>query len=426
MYRLSKTGFLCVLNVCFTIVVLVFLFTRRVGTFEWDWTYWVAAIYAIVVTSFVVFRLVSAYFYKPVPDRNYRPKVSVIIPVYNEENLISNTIDSILNSNYPKDKLELVVVDDKSKDKTLEILNKKRLEHDFKIVTHTKNMGKRYAVASGVKQCTGEILVCIDSDTRVAPDSIKMLVQPFTNKEVYCVCGNASVVNDSNTKVSSWLARFQKVWYAESFRVRKGVESLLGMVLCCSGVFSAYRKEKFEKVINEWLNEKFLGRKVVAGDDRQMTNLMMRMGGKSVFQSTALAYTIVPHNIRKFVNQQVRWARGSVRGASLAFTFFNKKSLAQKTLFYLITFSTFIAPFTLTVSIIGLALFGGATGFVSYFIGLVLVALLFSLTDKLLVDYFTVKDMIYRVALFALMLPMVFVYLYGWITPWKGTVWGTR
>lgn len=426
MYRPSKIALVCGVNVCFTVAVLVCLYLYRVSVLKWHWTYWVVAIYGLVVTSFIVFRLISAYLYKPVPDRGYRPKVSIVIPVYNEEKVIGSTIDAILNSNYPKENLELIVVDDKSKDNSLEAINKKHLEYNFKVIAHTKNMGKRHAVATGVKQCTGEILVCIDSDTHVEPDAIKMLVQPFTDKEVYCVCGNTSVVNKSSSKTTTWLTRFQKVWYAEAFRVRKGVESLFGMVLCCSGVFSAYRREKFEEVVNEWLNEKFLGRKVVAGDDRQMTNLMMRLGGKSVFQSTALTHTIVPHNLKKFVNQQVRWARGSVRGTSLALTFFNKKNLSQKILFYLITFSTFITPFVLIASIIGLAMFGGTAGFVSYFIGLVLVAFLFAITDKLLVNYFTAKDVLYRIALFALMLPVTFVYLYGWITPWKGTVWGTR
>jgi hyaluronan synthase len=394
--------------------------------FEMQWMYWVVAIYGIVVTAFVIFRLTSAYIYKPMPDRGYRPKVSVIIPVYNEENVIGNTIDAILNSDYPMDKLELVVIDDKSKDQTLEVINKKRCEYDFKVVTHVKNMGKRHAMASGVKQCTGEILVCIDSDTLVKPDAIKMLVQPFVDEEVFCVCGNATVVNETNSKSSTLLTRLQKVWYAEAFRIRKGVESLFGMVLCCSGVFSAYRREKFEKVTEEWLNEKFLGRKVVAGDDRQMTNLMMRMDGKSVFQSSALAYTIAPPNIEKFVKQQIRWARGSVRGTSLAATFFNKKRLAQKILFFMITFSTFVTPFVLIASVIGLALYGGTAGFVSYVVGIVLVASLFALTDKLLISYFTTKDALYRIALIALMLPVTFVYLYGWLTPWKGTVWGTR
>jgi len=426
MYRPSKIGLLCGVNICFTVVVLVLLYIRRVSLFELEWTYWVVAAYGLVVTSFMVFRLVSAYIYKPIPDRGYRPKVSIIIPVYNEECVIGNTIDAILKSDYPKDKMELVVVDDKSSDNSLEVINKKRCEYDFKVITHDKNMGKRHAIASGVKYCTGEVLVCTDSDTIIVPEGIKMLVQPFVDEKVYCVCGNATVINGANSKNDTWLTRFQKVWYAEAFRVRKGVESLFGMVLCCSGVFSAYRREKFEKVTEEWLNEKFLGRSVVAGDDRQMTNLMMRMGGKSVFQSSALAYTIAPHNIKKFVKQQVRWARGSVRGTSLAATFFNKKSLSQRLLFYLITFSTFVTPFALIASVIGLALFGGVVGFASYVIGFILVALLFALTDKLLVSYFTVKDVLYRIALFVLMLPVTFVYLYGWLTPWKGTVWGTR
>ena len=426
MYRPSKFTLLCCVNICFTVIVLACWYLYRISLIEWHWTYWIVIIYCLFVTAFMGFRLISAYFYKPVPDCGYMPKVSIVIPVYNEESVIGNTIDTILNSNYPKDKMELIVVDDKSRDSSLDVINKKSVEQGFKVVAHVENQGKRHAMASGIKQCTGEILVCIDSDTFVGPNSIKMLVQPFTNDEVYCVCGNTSVVTKNSSKTNTWLTRFQKVWYAEAFRVRKGVESLFGMVLCCSGVFSAFRREKFESVMNEWLNEKFLGRKVTTGDDRQMTNLMMRMGGQSVFQSTALAYTVVPHTVKKFINQQVRWARGSFRGTLFALTFFSKKKLWQKILFYINTFAMFATPLVLVASIIGLALFGGTTGIVSYFFGLIIVALLHAITDKLLMDYFTVKDSLYRLVLFALMWPVTFIYLYGWITSWKGTVWATR
>jgi hyaluronan synthase len=131
-------------------------------------------------------------------------------------------------------------------------------------------------MANGVKYCTGDILVCIDSDTVIKPDAITLLVQPFTDQQVYCVCGNGVVANESNPKINNALTRLQKVWYADSFRIRKGVESIFGIVICCSGVLSAYRKEKFEQVVDRWLNETFLGHPVVSGDDRQMTNGVRR------------------------------------------------------------------------------------------------------------------------------------------------------
>jgi hyaluronan synthase len=356
----------------------------------------------------------------------HRPYVSVLVPVYNEENGICNTIDSILNSDYPKDKLELIVIDDKSKDKTLEVINKKRQECNFKIVAQANNLGKRHAMAAGLKQCSGEILVCVDSDTILKPDAIKNLVQPFHDEKVYCTCGSAIVANDTDSQTNTLIARFQKVWYADSFRLRKGVESLFNMVICCSGVLSAYRREKFESVTEEWLNEKFLGREVISGDDRQMTNLMMRMGGKSVFQSNAQAYTFAPHKFKKFLIQQIRWGRSGFRGMLFASRFFTKKNTAQKIIFYLTMFTTFISPISLLVNTIGLAMLSRYDLIISYFAGLLIVSTLIALSDKLLVEYFSFKDMLYRIAFFAISIILTFVYLYSWLTLWKGKTWGTR
>lgn len=421
-----KKTLLCYAVIYLTVTLLIFMYLLRVSKYELHWIDLLLVIYGTVVTPFLVFRLVATHLYKPMPDQGYRLKVSILVPVYNEENGIGDTIDSILNSDYPKDKLELVVIDDKSKDKSLEAINKKRLECDFKVVALDKNMGKRHAMAAGLKQCTGEILVCVDSDTIIKPDAIKLLVQPFIDEGVYCVCGNAAVVNESNPETDTLLARFQKVWYADSFRIRKGVESLFGMVICCSGVLSAYRREKFEKVVDEWLNEKFLGREVISGDDRQMTNLMLRMGGKSVFQSTALAYTIAPHKLKKFIVQQVRWGRSGFRGMLFASKFFYKKNLMQKIIFYTTMFVTFFSPISLFVNTVGLALVNRYELIFIYFIGLLLVSTLTALSDKLLVDYFSFKDIGYRVAFFAVSILLTFVYMYSWITLWKGKAWGTR
>jgi len=426
MFHFSKKGCLYGLVFSLTLAIFIFMYLRRVTMFEWQWAYLLFIIYGAVALSIPIFHLTGAYLYKPIPDRGYRPKVSVIVPVYNEEANIAKTIDSVLNSEYPKDKLELVVIDDKSKDQTLEVINKKRAQHDFKVITHDKNHGKRHALASGIKQSTGEIIVCIDSDTIVKSNTIKMMVQPFTDEKVYSVCGNSIVANEFDPQVDTIMSRFQKVWYAGAFRLRKGAESIFSMVLCCSGVLAAYRREKLEKVVDELVNEKFLGYKVKSGDDRRLTNLMLRMGGKSVFQSTALAYTIAPHSLKNFVKQQLRWGRNSVRGMLFASKFFHKRELTQKLIFYITSFVTFTAPFTFIASIAGLALSGSYEWAVVYILGLMLTSTLFAITDKLLVDYFTFKDVAYRIFFFTLMFVVTFVYLYAYITPWKGTSWGTR
>jgi len=385
-------------------------------------------VYGLIVTPLVLFRYVFAFLYKPVPDSGYRPSVSVIVPVYNEEADIGNTIDSILNSDYPKDKFELVVVDDKSKDNSLEVINKKRIEHNFsfKVISLDKNGGKRSAMAEGFKQCSGEIFVFVDSDTTVKPDTLKMLVQPFTDQKVYSVAGNGVVLNASEKNVNSLLVRFQKLWYAESFRIIKATESVFNMVTCCSGVLAAYRSDKVKLVVDEWVNDRFFGCSFESSDDRQMTNLMLRLGGKSVFQSTALAYTIAPQNFKKFLTQQVRWGRGYFRGEVFAAKFFYKRNILQKTIFYLSTFVTFVAPFSIIFCMVGLLLMGNLPAFLIYLIDLTLVSAFIALATKLLVPYYSFQDILYRIIFFLIPSFISFAYLYGWFTLWKGGIWGTR
>jgi hyaluronan synthase len=411
-----------VIYLTFTLLGLFYL--SRVNLFGWHWAFWVLAAYGVVVTPYLIFRLVVTYLYQPMGDLGYRPFVSVVVPVYNEEGGIGAAIDSIFGSDYPKDRLELVVIDDKSTDGTLEVVRRKRLECDFKLVELERNMGKRHAMAAGFRECSGEVLVCIDSDTVVKPDAIKLLVQPFVDEGVFCVCGNAAVANEG--MLDNLLARLQRAWYADSFRLRKGVESLFGMVICCSGVLAAYRRDKVELIVDEWVDERFLGRHFSSGDDRQLTNRMMRMGGKSVFQSNALAYTIVPHVVRTFLIQQIRWGRSGFRGMLFASRFFYKKGWVQRALFYLTLFMTFVSPVSFLINTVGLALLGQFELMGVYFLGLFLIAILTALSTKLLVSYFSFKDIWYRLVFSVVAVGLSFVYLYAWCTIWKGNVWGTR
>ncbi|MDR0373576.1 MAG: glycosyltransferase [Nitrososphaerota archaeon] len=394
---------------------------------SWSWIHIAMLLYEVATTAFLLFNLTGAYLYKPIPDQGYRPSVSVIVPVYNEEQGIARTIDAIFSSNYPKNKFELFVVDDKSTDDSLTVIKQKQLEHGFKVVEHDVNTGKRHATASGLKKCSGEIVVCIDSDAEISPDTITNLVQPFINKEVYAVCGNAMVSNEYSPEANSIIARFQKVWYAGAFRIRKASESLLGMVTCCSGVLSAYRREKIEAVLNAWLEETFFGRRCVTGDDRQMTNFMLQLGGKTVYQSNAMVYTIAPPTLQQFIKQQTRWGRSSVCGFLFAAKLFLHRKWNQKLVFYTTLFITFATPLALIASLTSLIWLGSFEVVTVYIAWLMLVSVVFALTTKILVDYFTREDFVYRTFFFVMMLALSFVYLYAYVTSYKGgTKWMTR
>ena len=413
--------FLCCVNVVFSVAILAVLYVNRFDLLGLHWVFWLLAAYGFVVTPFMIFRLVSAYLYRPVLDGGFRPKVSVVVPCFNEGVGVLDTLVSVLECDYPKDLLEVVVVDDHSVDGTFECLL--GALHDLKsflLVRQNVNRGKRLAVAAGLEKCTGDVVVLVDSDTVLDVDAVRNLVQPLVDPKVFCVCGNAEVAPGKSV-----LARFQKVWYNESFRIRKGVESLFGSVFCCSGVLAAYRADKLREVLPEFLGETFLGVKVASGDDRRLTNLMLRLGGRSVFQSNAIAYTAVPTGLRQFIKQQIRWGRGSLRGMLFALSFFHKRPLKQSLLFYLTVFATFLSPAALILSTVGLAFLGEWFAVAGYFCGLALVSFLFALTDRLLVVGFGVRDVVFRVGFFVVLFGLTFVYVYGWCTSAKNG-WGTR
>jgi hypothetical protein len=106
--------------------------------------------------------------------------------------------------------------------------------------------------------------------------------------------------------------------------------------------------------------------------------------------------------------------------------FFTKKNTSQKLVFYTTMFVNFVSPISLLMNTVVLALLGQYWLVGVYLLGLLLLSTLFAFNDKLLVDYFSFKDVGYRIIFFALSIAITFVYLYSWVTPWKGKVWGTR
>jgi hyaluronan synthase len=126
------------------------------------------------------------------------------------------------------------------------------------------------------------------------------------------VAGHADVLNVRE----SWLTRVQAVWYLISFRVYKAAESVFGTVTCCSGCFSAYRREAIGRHLAEWEHQTFLGRSATVGDDRALTNLILR-DWKTRYQARAHSATLVAADLHKFLTQQARWKRSWARESVL-------------------------------------------------------------------------------------------------------------
>lgn len=329
--------------------------------------------YSLCVTFYVAARFLIAPFYRPTPDTGYRPTCSIVIPSFNEEDCIEATIDACLTSEYPADRIEIVVLDDGSTDATWErMLAAHRRHPQVVCIRFPENRGKRAGMAEGIRRSSGEICVFVDSDSVVEPDGLARLVADFGDPAVGAVVGHAEVLN----KTANWLTRMQQVRYFVAFRVIKGSESVFGAITCASGCFSAYRRTALLEVLERWENQRFLGRPATFGDDRALTNYVLK-NWRITYQSEAKSHTLVPDRLRVFAVQQLRWKKSWLRESIHVSSFAWRLNPVAAVLTYLGCLFPWVAPIVVLHSVWFRALGSGSPLF--YIMGAYVMAVLYSL-----------------------------------------------
>jgi hyaluronan synthase len=245
------------------------------------------------------------------------PRVSVVIPAFNEGPMVERSIRSVARCDYPKELLEIIVVDDGSRDDTFFHMQRLRREHPdiVKLVRFAGNQGKREALAAGFRAATGEILVTIDSDSEIDPRTVHEMVTPFLcDAKIGAVAGRVAVLNRDST-----VSRMLEVQYALAFDFSRAAQSTYRCVACCPGALSALRRDAVVPFLDVWVNQTFLGRPVNHGEDQALTNIVLRQGFDSVYQRTAVVHTLAPKTDRQMSRMFVRWDRSYiVEGFSFA------------------------------------------------------------------------------------------------------------
>lgn len=281
------------------------------------WGFYFIAITTVLLVyklAFFLFNVVLYFKYKPVQSvtDELLPSVTVIVPAYNEGHLVYDTLVSLVNSNYPAEKLQLLAIDDGSKDDTWQWMKKAKadLGDSISIFKQPKNMGKRHALYRGFKLGTGEVFVTVDSDSVVKDDTLRNLVSPFVvNPKCGAVAGNVQVLNDSNAIIPKML----NVSFVLSFEFMRSAQSALGSVLCTPGALSAYRRDVVFNCLEAWINQTFNGQASDIGEDRAMTNMIMKQGYHVLFQSNSYVLTNVPEQYKGLYKMFIRWGRSNVR-----------------------------------------------------------------------------------------------------------------
>jgi len=385
--------------------------------------------YSLIAAGFLLSRYLFGAFYRDVPiNPDYTPGVSIIIPCFNEEEWIQRTILSCINQDYPVDKLEVIVVDDRSTDQSVEQIERvialvhreaERFNTKERLRMHVlpENGGKRVALVEGVKMAKHELVVFVDSDSFLEPTAIRHLVQPFQDPKMGGVAGRTDVEN----KFTNSITKLQTVRYYIAFRIMKAAESYFDTVTCLSGPLSCYRKDLIEQHSEAWLDQKFLGQPATFGDDRSMTNFILKTH-RTGYQDSAICSTIVPSSMNVFLKQQMRWKRSWLRESLRAALFIWRKEPFMALFFYIGVLVPIAAPVIVLHNLVYVPLVYKV--FPSTFLmGLLLMALLMSFAHL----FFRKSKLWIFGIVFCVFYELVLLWQMpvAWVTFWKST-WGTR
>jgi poly-beta-1,6 N-acetyl-D-glucosamine synthase len=230
------------------------------------------------------------------PD--YEPSVSVLIAAYNEEPVIRRTIESVLASRYPL--REVIVVDDGSKDGTVEAV-RAAFATDPRVTLLTKeNGGKSSALNLGIESAVGEVLFCIDADTQLDPGAIRRMARHFQNEKVGAVAGNVRVGNPVNV-ITFW----QSLEYTTSQNLDRRAYALLNAITVVPGAIGAWRTSAVKQV-GEYIND-------TLAEDMDLTWRLRMAGYRLINEPNAYAFTEAPQSFRGFFRQRFRWAYGTLQ-----------------------------------------------------------------------------------------------------------------
>jgi len=236
----------------------------------------------------------------PRQKKEWVPKISFIIPAYNEEKNIGKCMESLIEADYPDEKKEIIVIDDGSTDGTFETAKQYEIR-PFVKVYRKENGGKALALNYGIDRSHGEIITTLDSDSYIDKKAIKKMLPHFEDDSIYAVASAVKVSNKDN-----FIEKLQEVEYVYTIFTRKMLV-LIESVYVTPGPFSMFRRVVFEK-LGGFDPDNIL-------EDQEIAMRIQSNNYKIRSSMDAVAYTKVPATFMGLIKQRIRWHRGGLRNA---------------------------------------------------------------------------------------------------------------
>jgi cellulose synthase/poly-beta-1,6-N-acetylglucosamine synthase-like glycosyltransferase len=232
------------------------------------------------------------------PPFETEPLVSVLIPAFNEANVIGSSVERILASSYTN--LEVIVIDDGSADATSDVVRQLCTNHARVTLITIANSGKATAVNTGLARARGDIVVALDADTQFEPDTISRLTRWFADPKIGAVAGNAKVGNRINM-----ITRWQALEYITAQNLERRALAAIDCVTVVPGAVGAWRRSVLDQLGGFPAD--------TLAEDQDLTIAVQRAGWRVLFDAEAVAWTEAPDTVRGLARQRFRWAYGTLQ-----------------------------------------------------------------------------------------------------------------
>lgn len=259
-----------------------------------EYVFWVFSF----ISLFVTLVWLQLYFIEE-PKKHLKqiyPSVTIAVPVFNEEKTLKKTIESLQGVIYPKKKLQIIIVNDGSKDNTKQIAEKLAKQYKNVILINQKNQGKGKALNTALKYAKGELFSCVDADSYVSPSSIKLIVNYFEEPKLGAVISFTKVHNPK-----TFLEKLQWIEYTFTAFIRN-LMTKINTLYTTPGVLSMYRTKTIKNLGG--FDEDNLTEDLEIAMRLQYNHYLIKM------ETESKVYTKVPKTFMQLWRQRVRWYRG--------------------------------------------------------------------------------------------------------------------
>jgi len=234
-------------------------------------------------------------------DNGYKPKISILVPTYNEADIIRLKLENLIKVKYPRDLMQIIIVDSNSQDQTVNIVNsfvKQHPESNIQILTESERRGKSAALNFALKKCEGEVVIISDADCFWHSDILEKALPFLADPNVGAISGPKILLNARQ----SWVTKTEDTYLNLMNLMRLG-ESKVGSTLLFEGGFSAYKKEVLESF--DPYN--------TGSDDCGSIVTLAEKGYRAIFVPEARFYSAFPESWKEKAGIKMRRANQLVR-----------------------------------------------------------------------------------------------------------------